>query len=136
MLDKIHAVLNNTDDSIAYGYCDFEFTGAVNRKFNYDFNPQLLLRTNYISSNSMIKTVALEMIGGIIYDDKYKRLLDWCLWLKFLSYGYYGIRVKDTSFVNITTKDSVSAGDNMQYQTVVNAVREDFIKPLLSGLIY
>ena len=133
MLDKMFDVLETTEPSIAYTYCSFEFTGFVNVRFDArEFDDEMLCRSNYISSMSMIKSKALEDIGGVITDDKYYRLLDWALWLKFLNNGYIGKPVYDTFFTAIAGKNSVSAGSNEDYQVKAQRIYNDFIKPYLN----
>ena len=110
MLDRIYEVLKKSSNEIAFCYCNFEFKGEINKKFyNMQYDPILLLHGNYISSNSMIKLSKLDETGGVIVNNKYQRLLDWALWLNFLSYGYYGILCNSTSFIAISDKDSISA---------------------------
>jgi hypothetical protein len=135
MLDKMLETLEQSDS--AYCYCNFEFVGVVNRKFyNIQFDPMKLLNHNYISSNSMIKYDKLKEIGGIVVDDKYKRLLDWALWLKFLNHGYYGVLCDGTSFVALANEKSISAGTDEEYKLKVQLIKEDFIKPLLDGVVF
>jgi hypothetical protein len=137
MLDKMYNVLRKTNDDTAFCYCNFEFKGAVNKKFfNIVYDPILLLRGNFISSNSMIKLDKLDEVGGPITDQKYQRLLDWCMWLNFLSYGYYGVLCSDASFVAISDKESVSARSGEDYRQKHKLVKQDFIDPLLDGVIY
>jgi hypothetical protein len=136
MLDKMYDTLKRTPNDIAFCYVSFEFVGAINRQFfGIEYNPIALLRSNYISSNSMIKLDKLDEIGGVVTDNKYKRLLDWCLWLNFLSYGYYGIRCPDTGFVAISDKESISARSNEDYKQKSKLVMRDFIDPLVDGVI-
>lgn len=136
MLMKLHRDLSRAEDNIAYCYCGFEFKGSVNAKFyGLEFDPMKLLNSNYISSNSMIKYDKLKEIGGFVIDNKYKRLLDWALWLKFLAAGYHGILCKDTRFIAIADENSVSAGTREEYKEKYHSVKEDFIKPMLDGLI-
>jgi hypothetical protein len=136
MLTKMCQLLSRTKDDIAYCYANFEFTGTINAKFHgLKFDPMQLLNANYISSNSMIKYDMLVEVGGFVTDDKYKRLLDWALWLKFLSVGKHGILCPDAHFVAMSDENTISAGTKEDYQLKYNRVREDFIAPMLDGLI-
>lgn len=137
MLDRMYTTLKNSSKEIAFCYCNFEFSGAVNKKFyNIEYDPIRLLHANYISSNSMIKVTVLDEVGGVITDNKYKRLLDWCLWLQLLSYGYYGILCRDASFVAVSDKQSISTGTEEDYKRKYELVKSDFVLPLLDGVIY
>jgi len=72
----------------------------------------------------------------LVTDDKYKRLLDWCTWLKFLSHGYYGILCNDTSFVAISKESSVSSGSAEDYWKTHQLIHQDFVEPLVSGIVF
>lgn len=132
MLDRMTLTLQNSDKSIAYCYCNFEFKGHINKKFPAEpFNPSRLIRANYISSNSIIKTHKLQQVGWLVTDEKYERLLDWCTWLKFLYHGFGGIPCKEASFVDISKEKSVSSRDISDYQSKYNAIVKDFVYPIV-----
>lgn len=130
MLDELYKALESSDRKEGYAYCNFKFRGAVNLDFdNMPFNIDRLLRQNYISSISLMKTNALESTGGFVTDDKYFRLLDWALWLQFLRGGYTGKYVPETSFTATAGKQTVSARGQQDYQIKARAVVQDFIVP-------
>lgn len=132
MLDRMFKTLEKSGPGVAYCYCNFEFKGAINNKFPADdFDVNRLIRSNYISSNSMIKTRRLNDIGWLVTDEKYHRLLDWCLWLKFLQYGFIGIPCKEASFVDIAKESSVSVRSLEDYRIKYKNVIDDFVKPIL-----
>jgi len=136
MLDDMYNTLKKTDDQIAFCYCNFEFKGTINKRFfHIAYDPLLLIYGNFISSNSMIKLDKLDEIGGVVTDKRYDRLSDWALWLSFLSYGYYGMLCDHTSFVDISTKSSVSSGSENEYRATSELIKRDFIDPLISGII-
>ena len=131
MLDRMLEVIKQSKEQYAFCYCNFEFKGSINNKFPcqpYDINR--LLQGNFISSNSMMKYDYLEFIGGPVMDQKYKRLLDWALWLKFYQYGYYGIPCPAASFVAYADEDSISAGTAEDYKVKHRRVHEDFVIPI------
>jgi hypothetical protein len=128
MIDKMYDALEK-DKKASYAYCGFKFTGAINHEFPVKpFLPRELKKSNYISFNSLIRVSHLEKIGGFITDDKYYRLLDWCLWLEFLNNGMYGIPIYNTSFTAFASPNSVSARSNEDYQEKYKRVYENFIK--------
>lgn len=132
MIDRMATALSILPKEVAYTYASFEFKGIVNKSFParaFDIN-QLVLN-NYISSNSMIRTKSLLDIGGFVTDDKFKRLLDWCLWLKFYSYGYIGMPCPIASFVAVSSKDDVSAGSVEDFNIKRNRVMQEFVRPLI-----
>ena len=128
-LDKMYNSLETCScPDVAYSYTSFEFTGAINVTFPLSpFSSIRLLRSNYISSCSLVKTQLLDQIGGFVTDDKYFRLLDWCLWLKFLKFGFIGQPVSNTHFSAFAKATSVSCRSREDYQTKVKAVKSDFI---------
>jgi len=132
MLDKMSYTLDNSVDKVAYTYCTFKFTGSIEMTFTVrPFDMKYLMRCNYISSISMMKSLCLKEIGGFITDNKYFRLLDWALWLQFLSFGFIGEPTLDTSFIAYASKNSVSAGSMEGYLNKRSLIEEDFIKKLL-----
>jgi len=135
MLDKMYDILVNAKPNVAYTYCSFEFKGAVNAKFPAaPFNSTKLCMSNSISSMSMLKLDALNNIKGFVTDDKYFRLLDWALWLKFLEFGYVGQPTMNTSFIAHSGPNSVSARSNEDYKEKFNRIQQDFVKPILERI--
>jgi len=131
MLEQMVKTLNNSLDQIAYTYCDFSFTGSINISFNAkEFDINHLLQSNYISSISMMKSEHLKKIGGVVTDDKYFRLLDWALWLKFLYHGKIGKPTLNTSFIAYASPNSVSAGSSKDYQKKLRYIINDFVIPI------
>lgn len=132
MIDRMFAAIISTPDNVAFTYANFEFKGEVDMKFPakpYDINS--LVMNNYISSNSMIKIEALDDVGGFVKDDRFKRLLDWCMWLKFFENGYIGMPCPIAHFVAVSTKDDISAGTNEDFYLKRKRVLEEIIKPLV-----
>lgn len=57
---------------------------------NYD--PGLLLQRNYIdTSDVLVRKSALYDVGG--FDERYKKYVDWNLWVRLCKYGYDFVRV-------------------------------------------
>jgi len=132
-LDKMYTVLESAKPEVAYTYTSFEFTGAINVKFPLSkFQPQRLVRSNYISSCSLVKTQLLDQIGGFVTDDKYFRLLDWCLWLKFLKFGFIGEPVPHAHFTAYASPTSISCKSREDYQIKLKAVKDDFINNMVT----
>jgi len=126
-LAKYHA----KQPQIVYTYASFEFKGHFNKEFPArPFDPNQLLRGNYISSNSMFLSNIVDEIG-LVTDDHFKRLLDWCFLLKLFYYDYIGVPCLDASFIAHSTKDDISAGSPIDYQQKHMRVHEYFIKPIL-----
>lgn len=134
-LDSLYNILENSNDNIAYSYCSFEFSNEKTKICinAFDFDELQLLNYNYISSISMIKRNALKEIGDFIYDDQYVRLLDYALWLKFLSHNYIGIYDKNTYFKAELNENSISAGSSEDYELKMSRIKNDFILPYIRG---
>ena len=129
MLDKMYTALTNSTPNIGYAYASFEFKGCINVRFPYrEFNPTYLMKSNYISSCSLIRTQLLNQVGSWVTDDKYFRLLDWCLWLKFLKNGYIGVPVKNAHFVAKATPSSISCRSREDFNEKKARVKTDFIE--------
>ena len=135
LLDDMCKLLSNTDEQIAYCYCPFSYILPDGRSisFNNNFDKNKLLKQNYISSNSMIKTKSLYDVGGFVYESKYERLLDWALWLRFLYYGYEGILLNTKQFKTPLNENNVSSRGAKDYQLKYKRVYEDFIKCIDQG---
>jgi hypothetical protein len=130
LLDDMYHTIINADDNVGYVYCPFTYIAydGAEMLFDYPFNKKKLLDSNYISSNSMINRNMLEEIGGFVVDNKYVRLLDWCLWLKMLKHGYIGQRISsDKSFTTPLVEGNVSSRGFDDYVIKRDRVIEDFI---------
>jgi len=131
-IDKMYQTLEKSEPKIAYAYTSFEFTGSISSKFPLrKFDADYLVRSNYISSLSLIKTQLLDQTGGFVTDDKYFRLLDWCLWLQFLKHGFIGEPVENAHFVAYAGPKSVSCRGHKDYTEKSREVYKDFILPII-----
>ncbi len=132
MIDRLYEKLSAQSNDIAYSYANFKFSGHIEREFpaaQWDINRLIL--ENYISSNSMFRMSALDDVG-LVFDDKYERLLDWAFLLKlFLKKGWVGIPCPETSFVAVASVNSISSGGNEDYHTKRLRVIQDFAKPII-----
>lgn len=131
-IDRMMSVVEKSSNKIGYIYCPFEYRGFINVKFPpMEFDVNRLLRSNYISSNSLYKTSMIKQVGGFIVDEDTHRLSDWAMWLKCLKFGYIGKLCSNTSFVAISTERSISSGGNDEYIRTVKLLNERYILPLL-----
>jgi len=135
MLDKLVKKLRTMpEDKVGYAYASFKFEGHINQEFPaIPFDINALVQSNYISSNSLFRSKAIEEVG-LVTDDKYKRLLDWAFLLKCYAHGYVGVPEPKASFVAKSTKDDISAGSQDDYKLKHYRVHEDFVKPLIKKL--
>jgi hypothetical protein len=130
MIDHMYETIKNSDDKVAYCYVDFEYKGTINKQFKgLEFDPNRLLKSNYISSNSMIKIDHLIRVGGVVIDRRFDRLSDWAMWLTFLVEGYIGLRSPMGSFVAISGPGDVSAGSQEEYKKCYLEIYENIIMP-------
>ena len=131
LLDRLHKTLENALPAVAYAYASFGFRGHMNLDFEakpYDINR--LLQHNYISSNSLFRSAVTEDVG-LVTDDKFKRLLDWCYLLKLFDHGYYGEPCETASFIVQSTESDISSGSKADYQTKRDRVLKDFAEPII-----
>jgi len=130
-IDKLYEKLEPTPQHIGYAYASFKYEGIINKNFPaVPFDINKLVKANYISSNSLFKMSVIEEVG-LVTDDQFQRLLDWCFLLKCYGKGYMGIPCPEASFVAKSSKNDVSAGTNEDYTIKSRRVYEHFIKPLL-----
>jgi hypothetical protein len=126
-IDKLYQCLLN-NPKFAYAYSAFEFTGAINVKFPLrKFDPVLLRKQNYISSCSLIDTTKLKKVKGFVTDNKYKGLLDWALWLKFLNFGFEGLPVDNCFFNAFSKPSSISCWPTGNYMKTREKIINDFV---------
>ncbi len=71
---------------------------------------------------------------GLVTDDHFKRLLDWCFLLKLYYHGYLGLPCPTANFVAKSTKNDISAGDPNDYHHKRMRVLEYFIRPILEDI--
>ena len=134
-LDRLHNSLvkesYRSDVKIGYSYASFKYTGHINYDFPaIPFDVKKLLKSNYISSNSLYCTEVIEKVG-LVTDNKYQRLMDWVFFIKCLGQGIYGTPCPEATFKVISTKDDISSGDNNDYMIKSRRVYDDFIEPLI-----
>lgn len=128
-LSYMYNCIKNSEKKIGYVYCNFDYikNNRIFASFKFlQFNGTQLKKSNYISSVSMIKRNVLEKVGGFITNNKYKRLLDYALWLKMLNQGYIG-KLSQGYFKAIMSENSISNGSDEEYKKVLREVHRDFI---------
>ena len=133
MLDRLFNKMNQMPVKVGYCYATFQFKGHLNVDFPakpFDINQ--LVKSNYISSNSLFRTNMVEQVG-LVTDNKYKRLLDYAFLLKCFKMGYVGVPEHNAWFIAHSTKDDISAGSQEDYREKYMRVYEDFIRPLYQG---
>lgn len=129
MVDRLYNTLSTTKSDIGFAYCPFEFKGHINMKVTpIKYNINTLMVKNYISGNSMFKTTALSDIGFFNAEKYLHRLNDWALFLRLYQAGYSGILCENTSFIAISNKNDISAGDNDEYTISYKYVIDNYVK--------
>ena len=134
MLDRLYRTLDKALPEVAYAYASFAFRGHMHFDFPakpYDINR--LLQHNYISSNSLFRSEVTEKVG-LVKDEKFKRLLDWCYLLKLFKAGYYGEPCPVASFIVQSTESDISSGTKQDYELKRERVIIDFVKPIIDKL--
>jgi len=136
MLDRLYDVLERSrfqsDKKFGYAYASFEYRGYINAQFParvFDIN--MLMKSNYISSNSLYCSEVVEEVGGFVTEEDTHRLSDWAFFLKLFQHGYHGIPSINASFVAISSKDDISAGSQEEYQRTYKIIQERYVKPIV-----
>ena len=75
-----------------------------------DFNANLLKKTNYISTMSLMKREVFPR-----FDENLKRFQDWDIYLSMLSNGVVGKFVKDLRFIAYYIDSGITANNNDIY---------------------
>ncbi len=102
MIERMVTTLELKPDS-SYAYCSFRFGW---RTFDlFDFDADRLVRSNYISTMSLIRR---EAFPG--FDESVDRLQDWDLWLTMLERGHRGVWVPARLFNAHIGKRTISKG--------------------------
>lgn len=134
-LDALYNRAEFTDNRVAYVYPSFRYfkeDGQVLWNLEASpFNISYLLKQNYITSMSLIKTSYLEQIGGFVKDEKYQRLLDWALWLKFYYFGFIGEPEPSAWFSSTIKLGDVSSGTREEYIEKACNIMQDFCLPII-----
>lgn len=85
-----------------------------------DFKPQLLIRKNYIdTSDVLVRRQALFDVGG--FDERYKKYVDWNLWLRMAKAGKKFLRVPQILTDYFIDRDGKSQRKEDQQQPGVPA---------------
>lgn len=130
-LDRFYHVIFESPDNIAFVYCPFSYRGHVNISFPaIEYDVHRLMKGNWISSNSLYKTSAIEEVGGFVVEDDTQRLSDWAMWFRLYSHGYIGQLCANASFVAMSSPKDLSAGSDEEYRRTEALVRERFINPI------
>jgi GT2 family glycosyltransferase len=90
----VNALEKNPDIAMVYGdrYIVDELNGQNGLGTTANFTPALLAQRNYIdTSDVLVRREALFNVGG--FDERYKKYVDWNLWLRMEKYGYKFLRV-------------------------------------------
>lgn len=131
LLDRLYTTLQNAKPEVAYAYASFGFRGHMNLDFDAKpFDINRLLQHNYISSNSLFRSEVYDEVG-LVVDNKFKRLLDWCYLLKLFDHGYYGEPCETASFIVQSTESDISSGSKEDYNKKRELVIANFVKPII-----
>jgi hypothetical protein len=105
--DALQTLLDTLQSSpcAAYSYGSYDLEGHPLVGKAIDFDAQALIRGNYISTMSLIRT---KYFTG--FDEAIERLQDWDLWLSFLVRGLVGVYCGKTIFTT-KVRNGISFGE-------------------------
>jgi glycosyltransferase involved in cell wall biosynthesis len=92
-LQSLFNEIEKTRVDVVYGdRWIFDQEKSVSIGIFHDFDPFLMLRRNYIdTSDVLVKREAIFEVGG--FDERYKKYVDWNLWVRMCKAGYKFKRV-------------------------------------------
>ena len=117
-LDKMVAALD-ADKGASFAYCDFIW-GHMSM-FSGHWDKEKLLRENYISTMSVIRTDQLLSYAYRPWNEALERLQDWALWLSLVDRGGRGVYVSEVLFKTPMKEDGISKTGS--HADAVKAVR-------------
>lgn len=89
----VRALETSKDVDVVYGdRWIYEGEKSISIGIFHEFDPFLMMRRNYIdTSDVLIRREAIIAVGG--FDEKYKKYVDWNLWVRMMKAGYRFKRV-------------------------------------------
>lgn len=92
-LQALYNELKKGEADVVYGdRWIFDQEKPISIGIFHEFDPFLMMRRNYIdTSDVLVKREAIFEVGG--FDEKYKKYIDWNLWVRMMKAGYKFKRV-------------------------------------------
>ncbi len=93
------AIRAEASDDVSHAYCQERLVGLADMVWEVpDWDPMLEMVTNLHPVTTLIRTERVEQVGG--FDETMNQgYEDWDLWLRFVSRGWRGVRVREPLFV-------------------------------------
>lgn len=138
----VNVLDNNPDIALAYGdRWIVDETNELKPQIGVysEFSPSILLKRNYIdTSDALVRKNALDYVGG--FDERYKKYIDWNLWVRLAKAGYKFQRVpivltdyhlhKQMKSVTVSTdKERVEGGHVPEWDAYDCEIRLNAPKP-------
>ena len=131
-LDKMVAALD-ADKGASFAYCDFVW-GHMSMFSGY-WDKEKLLRENYISTMSVIRTSSLRgWFEMRPWNENVERLQDWTLWLTLAQQGGRGVYVQDVLFKTPLRDDGISGKGSHKAAVEVVRSHTDSVSSPLEGI--
>lgn len=93
--DHLQALIKAMEPGVDVTYGDrwiFQEEKSVSIGIFHDFDPFLMMRRNYIDTSDVLaRKKAIVEVGG--FDERYKKYIDWNLWVRMMKAGYKFKRV-------------------------------------------
>ena len=131
-LEKLYNILSHYIDKgnnkIVYAYSGYHgivlhpHTHPMKGNFKIEtknFNSNLLMKGNYISTMSLIKREYFPR-----FDENLKRLQDWDIWLSILKNGYEGIAVHNNEFFAYYLDEGITANTNNERDAILAVIKK------------
>jgi len=118
------SVLEKTNVEVGYVYCGFEYKGYRNIQFPVrDFDPNLILYRNYISTMSIHKIGHWKKYGR--FDLNLFRYQDWDIYLNYLLVHHIrGIPCTNAYFYALSDDKDISMKKDKNYKHLIKIIKK------------
>jgi glycosyltransferase involved in cell wall biosynthesis len=108
-----------TKPGIAFAYPDMQWFGEEKRHIRSpEFESEALLRSNFASSNALIRRQAFDIVGG--YRDIAHSLEDWDFYKRLIQAGFQGARANTIAHYRIHRNSMVNVHNRSSHKNYCN----------------
>lgn len=122
-------VLSETDDSIAFVYCNYYRTGIAGDTpwTAGEFSMEKLRAANFIVTTSLIKAPVLRLLETDPFIEDEERLQDWSLWLRICNMGFMGRYIPRFLFRMYYHRGGISSRGPADYRKWYGIIRGRYV---------
>lgn len=93
---SLNAMLKGQNIAIVYSDYIEKYPDKAQIRLKQNFSREMLFQNCIVSTNSMVKKEALEIVGG--FDETFKYVEDYDLWCRLAIAGFFALRVPEVLF--------------------------------------